>query len=249
MKITKNTYLASFAVIVVILAIVRCAFPSVAGRGVPLRPTTEFPTDTAKSSRFFNADGTIARHRIYSVPSYAEVFPDSNDLQMSAAMRYGVQPVENRAEALKHQDSLVFIGASPYYHVEKLNRSIPYLVPRAAVLLNDIGRAYYDSLQIKGYPLNRFIVTSVLRTKEDVRKLRRYNHNATENSCHLYGTTFDICYNRYQPVADPDNPETQWVGSDKLKWILCEVLDDMRQDGRCYIKYEYKQSCFHITVR
>jgi hypothetical protein len=27
------------------------------------------------------------------------------------------------------------------------------------------------------------------------------------------------------------------------------VLRDMRQQGRCYIKYEVKQGCFHMTAR
>ena len=31
--------------------------------------------------------------------------------------------------------------------------------------------------------------------------------------------------------------------------ILSEVLRDMREQGRCYIKYEVKQGCFHMTVR
>lgn len=39
------------------------------------------------------------------------------------------------------------------------------------------------------------------------------------------------------------------VRSDTLKWVLSEVLRDMREQGRCYIKYEVKQGCFHMTVR
>ena len=103
--------------------------------------------------------------------------------------------------------SLCMWAAIPIFDVDKLNSSIPYLVPKAAILLQDIGRAYFDSLYIKGIPLHQIIVTSVLRTKEDVRKLRTRNGNATENSCHLYGTTFDICYNRYKTIEDPDGPE------------------------------------------
>ena len=148
-------------------------------------------------------------------------------------------------KTILHVSSLL---TSPYYHIDKMYRSIPYLVPRAAVLLNDIGRAYYDSLQIKGIPLHQFIITSVLRTKEDVSKLRHYNGNATENSCHLYGTTFDISYNRYKTVMTSDEPR-RMVRNDSLKWVLCEVLNDFRKNGRCYIKYEVKQGCFHITVR
>ncbi|MBR3496051.1 MAG: hypothetical protein IKH37_04895, partial [Prevotella sp.] len=96
--------------------------------------------------------------------------------------------------------------------------------------------------------LHRFIVTSVLRTKDDVAKLRNYNKNATENSCHLYGTTFDISYNRYVTVQPPGEHRRQ-VGNDTLKWVLTEVLNDMRNNRRCHIKYEVKQGCFHITTR
>ncbi len=111
------------------------------------------------------------------------------------------------------------------------------------MLLQDIGRTFMDSLQVKGLPLHRIVVTSVLRTEEDVTRLRRSNHNATEQSCHLYGTTFDINYNLYNPVGSKSAPD------DKLKFVLSEVLDDLRQQGRCYIKYEVRQPCFHITVR
>ena len=145
-------------------------------------------------------------------------------------------------------EELVYVGSNPYFYVDKLNSSIPYLVPKAAILLQDIGRAYFDSLYIKGIPLHQIIVTSVLRTKEDVRKLRTRNGNATENSCHLYGTTFDICYNRYKTIEDPDGPERRQVRNDTLKWVLSEVLRDFRERGRCYIKYEVKQGCFHLTV-
>ena len=39
------------------------------------------------------------------------------------------------------------------------------------------------------------------------------------------------------------------TANDTLKWVLSEVLRDMREEGRCYIKYEVKQGCFHMTVR
>lgn len=183
------------------------------------------------------------------MPSYKEAFPDSQSVQYASARRWGVESVQNRQEAESRKRELVFVGSNPYFFVDKMNRSIPYLVPRAAVLLNDIGRAFFDSLQMKQVPLHKVIVTSVLRTKDDVEKLRNYNKNATENSCHLYGTTFDICYNRYKTVQDPDGPKRRQVQNDTLKWVLSEVLNDMRRSGRCYVKYEVKQGCYHITVR
>ena len=276
MKISKNRYLTLFAIIVAVLAVVRLLFPGVAAPrhasvdreaaqeveekepvpehdAVAEEPPVVAPERTvvaadAHGPVFFDAEGRPVRRRILSVPSYKEAFPDSNYVQIASAREWGVSPVQDRNEAEHRKQELVFVGASPFYHVDPMRQSIPYLVPRAAVLLHDIGRNFFDSLQVKGVPLHRFIVTSVLRTKDDVAKLRNYNKNATENSCYLYGTTFDISYNRYVTVQPPGEHRRQ-VGNDTLKWVLTEVLNDMRNNRRCHIKYEVKQGCFHITTR
>lgn len=207
--------------------------------------------DTASDGRFsifFDKNGKEVKHRIFSVPHFGNTFPDQQDVQIVAASKHGVAPVQNREEAEHSKGKLVYVGSNPFFYVDKLNNSIPYLVPRASVLLQDIGRAYFDSLQIKGIPLHKIIVTSILRTKDDVSKLRTRNGNATENSCHLYGTTFDVCYNRYKQIQTEKQPRRQ-VQNDTLKWVFSEVLRDFREKNRCYIKYEVHQGCFHITVR
>lgn len=265
MKISKDRYLQGFGVSVLVLALVRCVFPSVAGKtdesGVTAADSVVTDTVTADTkalsvpipmnspSRFFDKDGKLVKHRIYSVPHFGRTFPDMNDVQLVAANQHGVKPVKDRVDAEHRKSELVYVSSNPFFHVDKLNNSIPYLVPRAAVLLQDIGRNFFDSLQIKQIPLHKIIVTSVLRTEEDVSKLRGHNSNATQNSCHLYATTFDVCYNRYKTVQPPEGPARRQVRNDTLKWVLSEVLNDMRNAGRCYIKYEVKQGCFHITVR
>ena len=210
----------------------------------PSSPNTQRPSTIASLP-----PDTRKHHKIFSVPDYDKAFPDSQSVQIVAAQKYGVKPVKDDKDAENRKDELVYIGSSPWYHVDRLSSSSPYLVPRAAVLLQDIGRAFLDSLDAKGVPLHKIITTSVLRTKANVQKLRTHNGNATENSCHLYGTTVDICYNRYKTVQDPKGPKRREVTNDTLKWILSEVLRDMRQQGRCYIKYEKKQGCFHLTTR
>lgn len=206
-------------------------------------------TGKLSTTRFFNPDGSVAKHRIYSVPHFGNTFPDQNDVQLEAAKKHGVKPVHNREDAEHRKKELVYVGSNPYFYVDRLNNSIPYLVPRASVLLQDIGRSFFDSLQVEGIPLHKIIVTSVLRTKADVEKLRSKNGNATQNSCHLYGTTFDVCYNRYKTVEDPDGPRRRQVRNDTLKWVLSEVLNDARKQNKCLVKYEVKQGCFHITVK
>ena len=122
-------------------------------------------------------------------------------------------------------------------------------MPRAARLLDEIGRAFLDSLASKGIPFHKMVVTSVLRTDEDVKRLRRHNGNASEQSCHRYGTTFDISYNVFHRVQDPDLPPQPETWAVTLKSVLAEVLADQRRLGTCWVKYEYRQSCFHITCR
>ena len=210
---------------------------------------TDAAADSSNTpSIFFDKNGKEVKHRIFSVPHFGNTFPDQQDVQILAANKHGVNPVQNREEAEHSKGKLVYVGSNPFFYVDKLNNSIPYLVPRASVLLQDIGRAYFDSLQIKGIPLHKIIVTRILRTKDDVAKLRTRNGNATENSCHLYGTTFDVCYNRYKQIQTRQQPRRQ-VQNDTLKWVLSEVLRDMRNRNRCLIKYEVKQGCFHITVK
>lgn len=271
----KHRFLEVFGVSVMVLALVRCVFPGISESSSVVAEMSDSLAVDSLADDFSDAEvvetlganesefevvqisSVSARyvpdgeryHRIRSVSSYKTAFPDSNSVQLVAANRWGVKPVKNRLDAEERKDELVFIDCSPYYYIDPLHSSIPYLVPRAAILLQDIGQAFFDSLQVKGVPLHRFIVTSVLRTQEDVAKLRRHNGNATENSCHLYGTTIDICYNRYKTVEDPDGPSRRQVRNDSLKFILSEVLNDMRQQNRCFIKYEVKQGCFHMTVR
>ena len=269
MKITKTRYIQLFFAIVFVLMIVKCVHPQIAcavsddsekgqsktdsliADSVPnvVKSTKSSPGIAGSATRFFDEKENLVKNRIYSVPRFSEAFPDSNVVQLTAARQWGVSPVKNRQDAEARKTELVYIGASPYYTVDKLKNSIPYLVPRASVLLDHIGQAFFDSLQVKGIPLHKFIVTSVLRSRDDVESLRGRNGNATVNSCHLYGTTFDICYNRYTTVSDPDKAQRRAVRNDTLKWVLSEVLRDMRVNGRCYIKYEVKQGCFHLTVR
>lgn len=222
---TKRQFLTAFFVVVAVLGVIRYFVK---------RANTIEDAPIVKTSQ--------KHHRIRGVTNYQTTFPDSQSVQIVAAQKWGVRPVKNREDAESRKKELVYVGESPYYHVDCLSSSIPYLVPRAALMLQDIGDAFFDSLYAKGLPFHQLIVTSVLRSMDDVAKLQRHNPNATEQSCHLYGTTIDICYNRYQPL-------TREVRNDTLKWVLSEVLRDKRNEGRCYIKYEVKQGCFHMTVR
>jgi len=166
-----------------------------------------------------------------------KAFNDLNDAQLVAARRLGVAPVATRDDLEKRKGKLIHLKDTRYYHVDKMFHSAPYLVPDAADFLTALGERWQEYHGTN----SRFIVTSCLRTEKDVKRLRRGNVNATKESCHRYGTTFDITYVRFDRHGR--------VRDGKLKEDLARALLDMRDAGHCYVKYEYRQSCFHVTVR
>ena len=186
---------------------------------------------------------------IRGVVSYKRSFPDLNDKHLEVAKAVGIRPLEDREEADSMKEKLTLNTDNEFYVVDSLTHSIPYLVPRASALLDTIGSNFLDSLAAKGLNPNQVIVTSVLRTQSDVKRLRRRNGNASANSAHCFGATFDVSWKRFKKVEDEDGRPLQDVGSDTLKLVLSEVLRDLRQAEKCYIKYELKQGCFHITAR
>ncbi len=170
-------------------------------------------------------------------PNFRRDFDYINDVHMGAARKLGIKPLANREAVSKMKDKLVELHDTRYYKVDPLTSSVPYLVPKAADFLTALGRLMQEYNGTK----SRFIVTSVLRTKADVSSLRRRNGNASENSTHCYATTVDITYNRF------DIHGKTWEG--KLKEDLAKALYDLQERGYCYVKYEVKQPCYHITVR
>ena len=175
--------------------------------------------------------------------NFQRTFNDMNGKHLAAARELGIEPLASAEEVGDASRRLRRVESCRWYEVDKLTHSVPYLVDEAEELLETIGENFRDSLESKGLPDYRVIVTSVLRTDESVARLRKGNVNASANSAHVYGTTFDIAYARY---AKESRHETT---RDKLKTVLAEVLRDLRKEGRCYVRYEYKQGCFHVTAR
>lgn len=173
-----------------------------------------------------------------------------NDLQLkqhAVACRIGLpRPPKDRNDAASMRSKLVEVKTNENYIVDSLKHSVPYLIPSAKRELDAIGAEWSDILQRNGLPHYRFYVTSILRTQEDVKYLQRSgNINSTTQSCHCYGTTFDLAYMRYDKVTRTH----MYMHEDNLKLVLGQVLLNHQRAGKIYVKYEWKQSCFHITVR
>lgn len=174
----------------------------------------------------------------------AKVFNDSNHVHMASARSAGIKPFHTLREAWDAGASMERLQSCEAYYLDNLTHSLPYLVPEAHRLLTDIGTAFRDSLQARGGGDYRIKVTSVLRSPSMVKRLRRRNINATDTSAHMFGTTFDISYSKFICDSAGGTIRTQ----EDMKNLLGEVVYAMREQGRCHVKYERKQACFHITA-
>ena len=94
-----------------------------------------------------------------------------NDTHLSVAKKIGIRPLASRSEAEGLGGKLVQIKPCERYAMDSLTHSIPFLIPQASALLDTIGANFLDSLSCKGLNPNQIIVTSVLRTADDVKRL------------------------------------------------------------------------------
>ncbi len=187
-----------------------------------------------------------AREIIYYTPRmpYAKIFNDVNETHLDKAKAVGLKKIPEKRDDI-NTSLLTQIVDSDFLVLDELRYSVPYLTSGAARELNHIARAFHDSLARKQFPLYKLVVSSVLRTEEDVTRLRKSgNPNASDNSAHCYGTTFDITYTRYHRDVETD----EFMQPFELTKVLAEVLRDEKAAGRILAKYEKKEHCFHITA-
>lgn len=225
----------AFAVLLFVLLLRNC------GSGEEAR---EYDSEEVLSFEYEpRVERPLSPHKI-SFINYRKAFNDMNDTHLAVAKKIGISPLKSREAVNDATRKLVETNDNEAYTVDNLTHSIPYLVPEAADLLSVIGRNFQDSLVMKHLPPHKLIVTSVLRTQSDVKRLRRGNVNSSANSAHCFGTTFDITWKRFLSVHGETTDN-----SAKLKQVLAEVLRDLKKAGCCYVKHEVKQACFHITAR
>ncbi|MFI3239179.1 MAG: DUF5715 family protein [Bacteroidales bacterium] len=187
----------------------------------------------------------IIRIKVKPIGYLNKIFRDMNDVQLEVASKCGIKPLTGNQTVKDANKKLVKISTCKEYKMDKLTHSEPYLTPNAAKLLKEIGSRFSEIIKERSGGLEyKILVTSVLRTPKSIKALQKVNSNSTTNSAHLYGTTFDISY------SDFYTEETEkHINKEDLKNILGEVIKEMRSDGRCYVRFEVKQGCFHVTSR
>lgn len=131
------------------------------------------------------------------------------------------------------------------YEIEDLSHSYPYLTKEGKALLKEIGKRFRKKISDTKLRRSDFRVTSMTRTLEKIRKLRKTNSNVSDNSPHFNGNAFDISYVRFTA--------RKWFVTDcdkyYLKEALAEVIWQLREEKKCWATYEINQGCFHVVAR
>ncbi len=181
----------------------------------------------------------------YGRLKYSTIFADINEDHLAAARKYGLKETPKTRNDV-NTDALVKITDNDYLKVMDLHYSVPYLTKSAARELDIISKAFHDSLANHKLLNYKIVVSSLLRTDEDVARLRRNNGNASANSSHCFGTTFDIANARYW--RDDEETQDAFMQPFELNKVMYEVIRDRKKQGKILCKYEKNQHCFHITV-
>ena len=190
-------------------------------------------------------DDNCVRLRIHGIGgTLGRVFNDSNARHLEYASVNGARPITDMKSLWEQSKGMEAVVSNKYLYIDSLKHSYAYLRPHAKALLEEIGQRFADSLAARGGGAYRLKVTSILRTEMTVGKLRRVNRNASAESAHSYGTTFDISYSKFI-CDDPSKPHRTF---EDLKNLLAEVVFALRSEGRCLVKHERRQACFHITA-
>ena len=175
---------------------------------------------------------------------YSAAFNDlqSRHLPVAKKNAFKTAPFQDRDSFSSQGQDLRKIRSNRYYKVARLTHSLPYLTSHTEEELRSIARDFQVRNTQNDLPYSRLLVTSLLRTTEDINCLRKVNANSVLDSPHLYGTTCDIAWSLYQcPKRSSDG--NQYLAS------LADVLKEHRDAGKIYVRYETKERCFHITVR
>ena len=174
---------------------------------------------------------------------YSIEFADMQAAHIKAAKKLGFKsaPLKEKKDVLG-TTGLVKVGSCRYFKVGEMKYGSPYLTQTTKDRLHNISKEFFENCRAKGLPPARLVVTSMLRTDEDIKELQKQNQNAVQDSPHRYGTTFDISWSYYQC------PRRNVDGNEYLR-ILAEVLRNQRSEGAVFVRYEKTQRCFHITVR
>ncbi len=159
--------------------------------------------------------------------SAARSLPNSFFIKNDAELQYGLSV-----------SKLVEVSDGRGYRIDRLKFSNAVLLPEVRDLLENMGNDYADALKGTDSEGTVFRVTSMTRTNNQQRSLRKRNRNATKSlSTHSYGASFDIAFMDRANDDDNCNRPTREIQKLLLRY---------QNEGRILLIPE--GGCMHITL-
>ena len=153
--------------------------------------------------------------------------------QNAEADRLHLPRIQNKEELteLINDGELAPLVSLPALYIKPKNEHA-YLRPWAAVLAESLAEDFYEQAHVQ------LTLTSGIRTVQEQRSLRRWNHNAAaptgpQASVHTTGIAFDI--------------SRTGLSRAQQKWLEVHLWY-LQQTGRVIVEEEQKQPCFHIVA-
>jgi hypothetical protein len=227
----------------------------------------------------------IERGFIESLPIYQDYASPQKEARLrthllndhlQAAVRFGTPAVRDEAQIQSYLQAgrLLALENTPdtlfyYYNVP---RGLRFLTPGAALGLERIGARFQEILRERAGerpapPPVKFAISSMLRPTAYQTNLRGRNANASLNSSHSHGVSFDIFYDEYYvrlpgALASLAEPEARvqealrarlgfLLGASlrrQFRSALTETLLQLQDEGLLYAILEKNQRCYHVTI-
>ena len=180
----------------------------------------------------------------YEKKNYSLNLQDGLSSYIKSASKNGISKCSDKNEVLNNSE-LIKIANSDFFKIDNLTHSYPYLTEDGKNLLNSIGEGFKSKIANSDLKHSKFIVTSLTRTTESIKRLREENASAVINSPHQYGECFDITYKRFLNY----NVKLKPCHIEYLKETLAGVIYELKKNKVCWAITEYQQHCFHVVSR
>lgn len=232
------------------------------------------------AARYMEAIYRIERAVIERVPIYEDFTNPAKEAELrryllhahlEAVKRAGLTELKQDSDiaALKDAGALREIpaGGESLHYFYNVKKGLRLLAPFAADGLSKITGRFQQNLKKRtGLPPVKIAISSALRPLSYQRGLRGRNPNATIESSHCFGASFDIFYDEYFVKLPIDakarslSRRAQGLMNKRLGFLmgaalrrqfhaaLMETLLELQDEGELYAILEKHQRCYHVTI-
>jgi hypothetical protein len=236
-------------------------------------------TLSSEINAYLDAQYRVERDAIEGLPIYDDyATPEKeNRLRMhllpdhlAAVRRAGLEPGRSDEELPDYMNRGRLVDAQGgddaayfYYNVKKRYR---LLTPDAVRGLGELTARFQSTLgRKKPLPPVKIAISSAVRPQQYQADLMARNVNASLETTHAYGASFDIFYDEYFVVLPAPAPSDRagfiieslnrrfgfLLGAAlrrQFQAALAETLMQMQDEGALYAIYEKRQRCYHVTI-